>query len=254
MSVPPLLTVDDQPITLHQALGYLQSSGNLGPFVGQIVRQYVIERELAIREDLQISPAVIEQAIINFRLDQQLSDPEKFQQWLVGSGMTYESFHQQIARGFQLERLMAEVTEAKLQDFFIENKIHLDRVVLSRMIVDNQELSEELKSQVVEEGARFEQLIQEYSLADDRIMNGMMGPISRGQLPDGLRAAIDSANPGDLIGPFEIEKRWCLFRVEQFLPASLSDEALKQSLQNELFEAWIAEKIQSLQVQLQPSE
>jgi parvulin-like peptidyl-prolyl isomerase len=151
--------------------------------------------------------------------------------------------------GFKLEKLKAQVTEPKLQAHFIERKIFLDRVVLSRLVVAEQELAEELASQI-EEGANFEQLAREYSLADDRIVNGMMGPVSRGSLPDIVRAAIDTANPGDVVGPLELEGRWVLFQIGQFLPASLEDGQLKQALQNELFEQWLAQKIQKMSVTL----
>ena len=137
-----------------------------------------------------------------------------------------------------------------MTEYFIERKLFLDRVVLSRIIVAEQELAEELRSEI-DEGASFEQLAREYSITEDRIVNGMMGPISRGTLPDELRAVIDRAKPGESIGPQELEGRFGLFRVEQFLPASLEDKQLKETLKNELFEQWIAEKIQKLNVKLQ---
>lgn len=242
-----LLTVNDQPIELAQALQYLQSAGKLKPFIGEILRQYVIEQELQTREDLEISPALTEQAVIDFRLQRQLTDPKVFAEWLASNGKDYGSFHNQIAMSFKLEKLKAQVTEPKLQEHFIERKIFLDRVVLSRIVVGEQELVEELASQI-EEGASFEQLAKEYSLADDRIVNGMMGPVSRGTLPDIVRAAVDSASPGEMVGPLEIEGRWVLFQVGQLVPASLEDGQLKQSLQNELFEQWLAEKIQKMSI------
>jgi parvulin-like peptidyl-prolyl isomerase len=66
-----------------------------------------------------------------------------------------------------------------------------------------------------------------------------------------LRAAIDATTPGQLIKPMEIEGRFALFRLEQIIPASLDDPQLKQSLQNELFEKWLGEKIQNLTVKIQ---
>ena len=126
----------------------------------------------------------------------------------------------------------------------------MDRVVLSRILVDSQELAEELQTQI-EEGSSFEQLAKEYSLADERVFNGMMGPISRGTIPDILRAAVDAATPGKLINPIEIEGRFSLFRLEQIIPASLEDPQLQQSLTNELFEKWLGEKIQNLTVKIQ---
>lgn len=245
----PFLTVNDQPIPLKQALQYLQLSGKLESFIREILRQYVIEQELQTRDDLDISPVLTEQAVIEFRLQNQLTDPKVFAQWLANNGKDYSSFHASVTFGFKLERLKAQVTEPRLQEYFIERKLFLDRVVLSRLVVADKELAEELASQI-EEGASFEQLAREYSLADDKIVNGMMGPISRGTLPDVLRAAVDSASPGELIGPLELEGRWVLFQVGQILPASLEDNQLKQALQNELFEQWLARKIQNMNVNI----
>ncbi|MUG99215.1 peptidylprolyl isomerase [Scytonema sp. UIC 10036] len=244
------LSVDDKPISIGQAVRYLQASGKLGQFIGDVLRQYAIEQEIEKRVDITISPALTEQAIVDFRLKNQLTDPQIFQEWLTNNGTNYENFHASVAFGFKVEKLKAVITEPKLQEYFIERKIFLDRVVVSRIIVDNRELAEELQIQI-EEGASFEQLAKEYSLADDRIVNGMMGPVSRGTMPDILRAAIDIASPGQVVGPIELEQRYGLFRLEQFLPASLEDTQLKQALQNELFEKWLAEKIQKLTVKLQ---
>jgi parvulin-like peptidyl-prolyl isomerase len=246
------LLVDDQSISIQQAVKYLQASGKLGQFMSDILRQHVIEQEIGTREDIEISPALTEQTIIDFRLKNQLTDPQSFQDWLKNNGTDYATFHSSVAFGFKLEKLKAVITQAKLQEYFIERKIYLDRVVLSRIIVDNRELSEELQIQI-EEGASFEQLAREYSLADDKIVSGMMGPVSRGTMPDILRAGVDVTKPGQLVGPIELEGRYGLFRVEQFLPASLEDTQLKQALQNELFEKWLAEKIQKLTVKLQVS-
>ncbi len=246
----PFLTVDDQPIYLAQALQYLQAGGKLKAFIGDILRQHVIEQELQAREDIGVNPALIEQAVIDFRLQRQLTDPKVFADWLQSNGQDYTTFHSSVGFGFKLENLKAQITGSKLQEYFIERKLFLDRVVLSRILVNEQELAEELASQI-EEGASFDQLAREYSIADDRVLNGMMGPVSRGALPDILRAAVDAASPGELIGPLALEGRWLLFRVEQFLPASLEDAQLKLALQNELFEQWIAQKIQKMAVKLQ---
>jgi len=250
MESSPFLTVNNQEIALAEVVKYLQISGRLGNFISDVLRQYVIEQEINTRTDIEISSALIEQTIIDFRLKNQLTDPQKFQEWLINNGTDYTTFHTSITFSFQLEKLKALVTESKLPEYFIERKIYLDRVVLSRILVDSRELAEELQTQI-EEGASFEQLAKEYSLADEKVFNGMMGPISRGTIPDILRGAVDATVPGKLINPIEIEGRFALFRLEQILPASLEDPQLKQSLQNELFEKWLGDKIKDLTVKIQ---
>ncbi len=250
MDAKAFLTVDEQSISLRDCLKYLQTAGKLQGFLGDILRQYVLDQEIANREDLEVNSAVIEQAVIDFRLQQQLTDPKVFQEWLNRNGSDYSTFHSQINSNFKVEKLKSVIADAKLQEYFIERKVFLDRVVLSRIIVENQELADELKIQI-QEGTSFEELAQEHSIADDRISNGMMGPVSRGTMPDLIRSAIDSAEPGDLVGPIEVEQRWALFRVEQVIPATLDNQQLRQTLQTELFERWLAEKIQKMTVKLQ---
>ncbi|MDJ0796663.1 MAG: peptidylprolyl isomerase [Calothrix sp. MO_167.B12] len=245
-----ILTVDRHSISVESAVKYLQTSGKLGQFIGDIIRQYIIEQEIKARNDIDINPVVTEQAIIDFRLQNKLTEPDKFHQWLEKNGTDYNNFHASVTFGFQLEKLKSAIAESKLQEYFIERKIFLDRVVMSRIIVDNQELAEELQTQI-EEGASFEYLAREYSLTDDRMVNGMMGAISRGKMPDILRAEVDIASPGKIVGPIELNGKYGLFRIEQYLPASLEDTQLKQALQNELFEKWLAGKTQKLTVKLQ---
>lgn len=253
MESKALLIVDEKPLSLRQCLKYLQAAGKLQAFIADILRQFVLEQEIEARDDLEINPAMIEQSVVDFRLQQKLTDAKTFQEWLTRNGTNYEQFHSQIANSFKLEKLKAQVVDARIQEHFIERKIFFDRIVLSRIVVASKDLAEELYTQVTE-GASFEQLAREYSTADERVANGMMGPVSRGTLPDTLRAAIDSAGPGQLVGPLPLENYWAIFRVEQFIPASLDDPQLRQTMQNELFERWLAEKIQTMTVKLQVSE
>ncbi len=246
----PFLLVDNQPIYFQQAIQYLQASGKFNPLVTDILRQYLLEREVNFRQDLEINPALTEQAMVDFRLQNNLTDPKKFQQWLQENNTNYEALHQRLVATFKLTKLKNTITESKLQEYFIEKKIFLDRVVLSRIIVDNKELAEEIFTQI-EEGSSFEKLAQEWSMAEDKVVNGMLGPVSRGSIPDNLRAPIDKAKQGEVIGPIELEGRWGLFRVEQFLSASLDDVQLKQTLENEIFDQWLTDQMKKMDVKFQ---
>jgi parvulin-like peptidyl-prolyl isomerase len=245
-----LLTIDNQPIFLEQALKYLESAGKLELVVEEIVRQHAIERELQSQAELQIDADAIEQAVIDFRFNSELTDRETFQAWLAEEGLNYSAFRQQIATYLKLKKLKTQIATPNLQEYFIDRKLFLDRVVLSRLVVEDRNLAEELRIQILEEGANFEQLVREYSVADDRIVNGMMGAVSRGSLPDNLRAAVDSAEPGELIELIEINDLWYLVRLEQVLPATF-DEQLQQQLEDELFDRWLESKIQEIDVKLQ---
>ena len=122
MDSSSFLTVDDRLISVKQAVQYLQISGKLGQFIRDILRQDVIEQEIQAREEVEISPAITEQAIIDFRLKNQLTDQKKFQDWLNNSGTDYNTFHSTVAFGFKLEKLKNLIAEPKLAEYFIERK------------------------------------------------------------------------------------------------------------------------------------
>jgi parvulin-like peptidyl-prolyl isomerase len=246
----PFLLFDGQPISLSEALNYLQTAGKLQEFVVEVLRQYIIEKEIERREDLPVSSEIVEQAVIDFRIANQLTDAENFKQWLTDQGLDHVSFHRRVGANFKVEALKTKIAEARLSEYFIERKLFLDKIVLSRIVVESRELAEELLCQI-EEGASFENLAQEYSIADDRIFKGMMGLVSRGAMPDKLRAEIDKIGEGGLVGPLEFEERWGVFRVERLQFASLEDKQIKQSLENELFEQWIGEKLRTTPIKLQ---
>lgn len=250
MASQPFLTVDEQPISLAQAIQYLQLSGKLQPFIGDILRRYILERELETRSDISVEQTLVEQAVVDFRLQRQLTELHRFEEWLANNSIDYVSFHKQIAFTLKLAKLKNAIAQPKLEEYFHQRQIFLDRVFLYRIVVKDRSLAESLYSQI-QAGGSFEKLAREYSITEDRILNGIMGPVSRGILPDTLRAAVDSANPGDSIGPFQIEGNWCLFRVEVFLPASLENSQLRETLQNEIFELWLAEKLNNLNVKVQ---
>ncbi|NJK37302.1 MAG: peptidylprolyl isomerase [Oscillatoriales cyanobacterium RM1_1_9] len=247
----PFLTINEtDQISLGQSLKYLQASGKLQTFLGDILRQHVIEQELTTRTDLDTNAGTVEQAVIDFRLKQNLTDPQAFQQWLDQNRLTYDSFHQQIAAGFQRESLKMAVVKPELEAYFQERKPFLDTVILSRIVVLDHELADSLH-RMLQDGASFEQLAKEHSIAAEKAVNGMMGPISRATLPPDLKAQVDDSTPGEVIGPVQVEDKWCLFRVEQLIDVSFDDTKLRQKLQNELFERWVNEKLKTLTVKMQ---
>jgi parvulin-like peptidyl-prolyl isomerase len=245
----PFLTIDNQSISLSQSLTYLRASGDLQTFLIKIIRQYLIEQELQFRIDLEILPTQIDQAVIDLRSKNHLVKSEDFDSWLQLQQINYDDLREQIAVRLKIEKLKAEVTKPNLEEYFNANKALLNQVVLSRIVVADLDLALTLRSQIVEDNSRFELLAREHSLTDDRLVNGMMGLVTLGQLPEQIRQFVTTASPGELIGVLEIDGRYALLRVEQFIPASL-EGSLKHDLQDQLFEQWLEEKAQKLTIKM----
>lgn len=244
-----LLTIDDQPISFKQALKYLRASGKLQSVLSHITQQYLVEAELQ-RFEINLDGEEIEQAIIDWRLREQLEDAEQFKSWLMQEGLNYQSFRDQVGYELQRNYLKSQIVTPKLRDYFISQKLNLDQVVLSRIVVATKEVAEDLKLQILEDGRPFEELAQEYSEAKDRDQKGWMGEVSRGRLPDHLRAEVDQAQIGDLMGPLEIDNAWYLLRIEGFKEAVLN-ASVQSRLEQELFDQWLLTKMQNTTVTLQ---
>ena len=249
MDINNFLTIDGVTLSLEQSLDYLRTAGKLSTVVLEIAQQYLLENEIKALEISEPEADIVEQFILEFRLQQQLTSPESFQKWLLTNGINYAEFKQQVTFRIKQENLKEKVTELKVQKYFVQNKENLARVVLSRIVVQHPEIAQDLKAQLVDRGADFVQLAKQYSTVDDAVVGGVMGPVIRAQMPEMVRKATENAQVGQIIGPLQIEGRYCLLKVEQLLPASL-EGALKRDLENLLFEEWLKEKLQNMNVKL----
>ena len=249
MEINNFLTINGQPISLEQSIAHLRTAGKLSTVVIEIAQQYLLEEEVKAWNISDPELEIVEQFILEFRMQQELISPDSFQKWLASNGISYAEFKNQIAFRIKQENLKEKVTAPKVQEYFAKNKEALDRVVLSRIVVDHPEVAQDLKEQVELQGADFTQLAKKHSMVDDAVVGGVMGPIIRSQMPEIIRNATENAQPGQIIGPIKIEGRYCLLKVEQLLPASL-EGSLKRDLETHLFEEWLKEKLQSINVQL----
>lgn len=243
------LMIDHHPIAFKQVLQWLRSTGKLPLFLQELISQYVIEQELQQQTGLEIDLLVLHQAITQFRQENDLEDPQRFQNWLLDQGWNEVIFQEQIQFNLKLDKFKEQLAAPNLSEAFMEHKLLLDQVVLSRIMVNSQDLAEELKTQIIEDGASFEQFAQDYSQADEAIINGMMGVVSRADVQNWLEMDVYQIQAGQVVGPIAHEQNWCLIRVEKFLPAEL-DASVGYYLQEQIFQKWLGKKIQALTVEL----
>lgn len=249
MEAEKFLSIDDRSISLRQAIAYLRSVGELPRFLQKILHQHVLEQEIQSRSDLEIAPTQVEQAMVNFRLQNKLTEQAQFEDWLKSQGMKYAEFRDRVEIALKQEKLKIDTVSTSVEEHFTQNKALFDRVILSRIVVAAPEMATQLKAQLLDGTSSFETLAKTHSLTEDRSVNGLMGAIATGQLPPAIRTQIQDKKVGEIVGPFQVEGRYMLLRIEEWLPTSL-DEPLKRQLQDKFFEQWIQEKLKDKQIQL----
>ena len=245
----PLLKIDDNTISLAQGLQYLLISEEMPRFLLEITKHYLIEREMQQQGIEANNVEIIEQFILEFRLQQQLTTLDKFHEWLAAQGMTYGQFRDKIAFVTCLEALKKRVIEPQIIPYFQEKQGELTRFLLSRLVVDKEELALSLKEQIEQSPDSFATVAKQYSIVDDAIIGGLMGAVSRQDMPEIIAQVTANAQAGDILGPLAVEERFCLLKVEQILPAELDSQMQKQ-IENQLFEQWLKERLEQANISL----
>ncbi len=124
----PFLTVEGQPVSVGQAFLCLQLFGRLQPFVQDFLRHYTIYRELQIRDDIEVASVELGQTIFDLRVREDLTDPNRFGQWLSSRGIDYPMFEQQVLISLKLEKLKNCLAEEGLQALFDGSKSQGKRI------------------------------------------------------------------------------------------------------------------------------
>lgn len=245
----PLLKIDEDIISLEQAFNYLRASGELPRFLLEITRQYIVEQ--AIKQQSIEIPAqeLVEQFMLEFRLQQDLKTLDSFHAWLADQGINYTQFRKKIEYLIQSDILKKKIVQPQLEDYFFQKKDDLTRIVLSRIVVETAELAEQIKLKLVEQNADFTQLAKDYSVVDDAIIGGVIGAVTHGDMPEVVYNATANVTPKQIIGPIQIENRYCLLKIEDVLIANL-DDSLKRDLSNKLFDEWLKKRLQEVNIKL----
>ncbi|GAP96046.1 peptidyl-prolyl cis-trans isomerase [Leptolyngbya sp. NIES-2104] len=243
-----LLTIDDTSLSLGTVLRYYQLSGRLLPWIRDIVEQHIIFSEVQRRDDLNVTLAEVEQAAVEVRVQQKLTDATIFQQWLDSQGMNYELFQNRIILNLKLEKLKSKIAAPNLQALFDEQKSLLDQVEVTCVVFAEEAHAGRFKGQVLK-SQDFDRVVSEYTIADPLKVSVMKSGIRFGQLPEDVRGSLQTATVGELVGPVNMEQRWCVFRIEQFSPATL-EGAVQKSLEDRLFQQWLIDRAQAINVKL----
>jgi len=165
-------------------------------------------------------------------------------------GIVQKVAHEQLVQQLQRDPPDLEARYGhQVEPFFLERRTALEQVVFSLLRLQQLHAAEELYLRLSDDGADFAQLARSFSLGQERLSGGLVGPMAVGQLHPRIAAALGRLQPGQVHPPVDVEPFQLVLRLEHREPASLSD-TLRQQLLNELLERELASTVEA-QVQLQ---
>lgn len=241
----PSILIEDTMISWQESLAYLQLFGKLKPLVQEIVSEYLIVEEIKKHNDLEVQSFELEQTIINFRVEQKLTDSTQFNQWMEKEALDYPTFQKRILLELKIDKLKTKIAEPKLQTYFEKQKDSLKQVDLDCLISEDQAISQEFKSRLTNQEKSFEELAKDYG-STVKFTNGIT---RKRWLPKDIQNILDNMQEGELTAPIAVEDQWAVLQLNKIIPAVL-DEKVEKQLKKQIFREWLANKINSLSIKL----
>ncbi|MDZ8054803.1 MAG: peptidylprolyl isomerase [Aulosira sp. ZfuVER01] len=183
-------------------------------------------------------------AIAKFRERHQLTSPETEQVWLQKNQLTAEIMAEIAIRPLLIHKFQLAMWGKKLESYFLQRKVDLDRVIYSMIRTQDEGLAQELYFRIVEGEHPFATIAQQYSQGGEALTGGVIGPVPLSQPHPIIQQILYVSQPGQIWKPHLIADWYVIIRLEQLLPAQLDDN-MQQYLLDELFEAWIQTQIQT---------
>lgn len=157
-------------------------------------------------------------------------------------GMSEAQLQQIVTRTVKLQQFQTETWGSQVGSYYLVRKAQLDRVVFSIVQVAELDIAQELFFRVRSGEVSFGDVAREYSQGIAANDGGKLGPIPMANLPPAIAGEVARLQPGQLSGLFGSEGAIGFMRLEERIPAQLDDN-LRQFLLDELFEAWLQERI-----------
>jgi putative peptide maturation system protein len=245
-------TVNGNKVSLREALSLALWRDNLG-FVEEVIDARIIS-DAAAQLGISVSLGELQEGADAFRATHELHKASAMNEWLAERGRTIEQWQDYLEQGVLAGKLRDSLFDKKVEQYFAENKPDFDRAVISRIVLTEESVAQELWYRIFDDGDDFYALARKYSSDNvTRPSGGIVAPVARGDLPPAVRAAVFAAHAGEIIGPIAVKEGWLLVKVEEHLPAFLDTE-VRERIKARLFKDWLAQQRDRGQVKRHLSE
>jgi parvulin-like peptidyl-prolyl isomerase len=209
----------------------------------RLVQEVILDQAL---DSIDITP---EDAYQTFCQARQLSTPEQRQAWMQQQQITSEQMQHLALREIKLAHFKEETWGTQVESYFLQHKARLDRVVYSLIRTKDASLAQELYFRLHDDGESFTELAKAYSEGQEAQTGGLIGPVELTVPHPMLARLLSIGQPGQIWSPTPIGEWYVIARLEKFLPAQM-DDAMRQRLLEEMFKAWLQQKLQKAEVKL----
>lgn len=249
------ISIDGKVIGWTEILGQLQLFGKLRPFIQEVASQRVMLEEFRSHNDLEVDSGDLDQAIFDYRRTRSLDSEEAFQKWLAQEGLDYNNFKSRVVFKLMANKLRKKIVAPDLQKEFEEQKHSLEQVQISYVTTDDADKAASFSERLRSGHTTFDDLVGEVDAASTGGTRVKVAarPVRRRWLPKQLQPVLETATPGELLGPIEMGQQWIVLKVESINNPEL-DASVETFLGDVIFKRWMQEKISTYKIRLDRNE
>ncbi len=229
----------------NEVIDFLKKNLQFREVYQHILYQKIINQK-ATELNLQVKLEEIQQEAESQRRQQRLEKAADTYVWLSEQMITPEDWEVGIREKLLRQKLAEFLFSKRVDEFFQQNKLNFDQVILYQIIVPYEKLALEIFYQIEEEEMSFYQAAYLYNTEEDRRYKcGYEGKLFRWNINPDMAAAIFAAEPQTVIHPIKTEQGCHILMVEAFLPAQLTPE-IYQEILHKMFEEWLMSELNHL--------
>jgi putative peptide maturation system protein len=245
-----LVRVNTKTLQVDQAMACLDFIWDEAPVIEQLINVCLIQEELD-REPINLSDADLQEAMDHFRSAKKLFKAEDTLRWLERHGMTHEKLEQYVADNALVPKLRDRIAGDRVEEYFHQHQADFDTAWVARFEVPDPskagEFGEQIRTGRLDFFAVAERLFFESVQRSATPEAGLFAVIQRREAAPNLREQLFQAQPGQMVGPIEVDSRHILMRVIAINPGRL-DARTGTAIKNIIFKDWLAERRQEAKI------
>ena len=225
----------------------LKLSSQVPGLVEAIASQKIVA-EVAERSGITVTPEEIQQEGDNLRLAKKLVKAEDTLIWLEKHHISVDDFEQLVHNKVLSRKLADYLFNPQVERLFYQHQLDYVAAITYQVIFDDQDLALELFYAVEEGEITFPEIARQYIPEPElRGIYGYQGQQHRQDFRPEIAAAVFAATPPQILKPIATTKGVHLIWVEDIVKPQL-DESLRAKIITELFNGWLKQQIQSMNI------
>ncbi len=240
-----MITFSSIEIVPADIVDFLKQNMQLKPVWQKILHQKVIEN--AARErGITVTSEEIQTEGDRLRMDKHLYKASDTISWLAEQMITVEDLEAGIRDRLLSQKLAEHLFAKEVEQFFAQNRINFDQILLYQIILQSPQLAQEIYYQIKEQEISFYHAAHIYDIDEKRQkMCGYEGKIQRWSLKPEIAAVVFNAKPGEVIAPIKTAQGYHILMVQQFIQGELTPDK-SQEILNNMFQQWLVSEVNHL--------